>query len=51
MRVAEGRGVGGWSNQMMGIKGGTCGDEHRVLYATNESLNTTSKINDVLYVC
>jgi len=31
------------------IKEGTCCDEHWVLYATNESLNTTSKTNDVLY--
>ena len=49
LRVTEGRGVGGWSNWVMGIKEGTCGDEHWVLYATNESLNTTSKTNDVLY--
>ena len=34
----------------MGIKEGTCCDEHWVLYTTNESLNTTSKTNDVLYV-
>ena len=42
------RGVEGWRNQMMGIKGGTCGDEHRVLFTTNESLNATSKNNGVL---
>ena len=35
---------------MMGIKEGTCGDEQWVLYTTNESLNTTSKTNDVIHV-
>ena len=34
---------------MMGTKEGTGGDEHWVLYATNEFLNTTSKTNDILY--
>jgi len=34
----------------MGIKEGMWGDEHWVLYTTNESLDTTSKTNDVLYV-
>jgi len=33
----------------MGIEKGTCCDEHRVLYTTNESLNTTPNTNDVLY--
>ena len=47
LRVTEGR---GWRGGVMGIKEGTCCDEHWVLYATNESLNTTSKTNDVLYV-
>jgi len=37
-----------WGNQVMGIKEGTCCDEHWVLYATNESLNTTSKTNEGL---
>ena len=49
LRVSEGRGVGGVGNHVMGIKEGTCGDEHWVLYATNESLNSASKTNDVLY--
>ena len=40
---------GGWGNRVMGIKEGMCCDEHWVLYTTNESLNTTSKTNDVLY--
>lgn len=33
----------------MGIKEVLCGDEHWVFYATNESFNTTSKTNEVLY--
>ena len=33
---------GEWAYQVMGIKEGMCWDEHRLLYATNESLNTTS---------
>ena len=43
LRVSEGRGVEGWGNQVMGIKEGTCGDKHWVLYTINESLNTTSQ--------
>jgi len=32
LRVTEGRGLGEWGNQVMGIKEeGTCGDEHWVL--------------------
>ena len=37
-------------NRVMGIKEDMCCDEHRVLYITNESLNTTSKTNDVTCV-
>ena len=48
-RVSEGRGVEGWSSQVMGIEEGKCCDEHWVLYTTNESLNTTSKTNHVPY--
>ena len=43
-------GLGGWGSWLMGIKECKCWDEHWVLYTTNESLNTTSKTNDVLYV-
>lgn len=50
LKVSEGRGLGGWGSWMMGIKEGMCCDEHWVLYATDESSNTTSKTNDVLYV-
>ena len=41
---SRGEGVGG-----MGIKEGTYWMEHWVLYANNESWNTTSKNNDVMY--
>ena len=44
----EGR-RGGWARQVMGIKKGTC-DEHWVLYVSDESLNSTTETNIVLYV-
>ena len=34
--------------RVMGIKKGKCCHDHWVLYTSNESLNTTSKSNDVL---
>lgn len=37
-------------SQWIGIREGTCCDEHGVLCATNESLNPTSKTNYVLNV-
>ena len=41
----------GWKgNWVIGPEEGSCGDKHWVLHATNESLNTTSEINDVVYV-
>ena len=49
LRVTEGRVGGGTGNQVIGIKEGTCCDEHWVLCVTDELLNTTSKTNDVLY--
>ena len=49
LRASEGRGLEGQGKRVMGIKEGTCGDEHWVLYTTNESLNTTSKTNDAPY--
>ena len=49
LRVTEGSGLGGWGNRVIGIKEGTYCDEQWVLYATNESWNTTSRTNDVLY--
>ena len=42
--------VEGWGNWVMGIMEGTECDEHWVLYTTDESLNSTSETNDVLYV-
>jgi len=42
--------VGGWGNWVMGIKEGTWCDEHWVLYATDESLNSTPETNKTLYV-
>ena len=45
--VAEREGVERRVILVMGIKEGTCGDEHWVFYANNESWNTT-KTNEVL---
>ena len=36
---------------MMGIKEGTCYDEHWMLYVSDESLNSTLETNIVLTVC
>ena len=36
---------GGWASPVKGIKEGTYGMEHWVLYANNDSWNTTSKTN------
>ena len=43
LRVSEGRGEGDWDRPVMGIKEGTYCMEPWVLYANNESWNTTSK--------
>ena len=43
-------GVEEQGKQVMNIKEGTWFDDHWVLYTINESLNTTSKTNNVLYV-
>ena len=43
LRVTEGRGVWEWGNWVMGIKEGSRGDEHWLLYTTNESLNSHTK--------
>ena len=40
---------GGWGNWVMGIKEGTGWNEHRVLYATDESLNYTPETNNTVY--
>ena len=39
----------GWVRWVMGMKEGTC-DEQRVLYISNESLNSTPETNIELYV-
>ena len=47
--LLEGRRVGRKGNWVMGIKEGTR-DECWVLYATDESLNSTSETNNTVYV-
>ena len=49
LRASEGRGMEEWDRLVMGIKEGTYYMEHWVLYANNESWNTTSKTKDLLY--
>ena len=41
---------GEWARCVMGIKEGTCSDEHWVLYVNDESLNSTCETNVTLYV-
>ena len=48
LRVLEVRQVGEWVSPVMGIKEDINCMEYWVLYANNESWNTTSKTNDVL---
>ena len=49
LRVDGGEVDGGWANWVMGSKEGIC-EEHWVLYASDESLNSTSKTNITLFV-
>uniref|UniRef100_A0A452S5U7 Uncharacterized protein n=1 Tax=Ursus americanus TaxID=9643 RepID=A0A452S5U7_URSAM len=35
---------------VMGVEEGTCWDEHGVLYASDESLNSTPETNTTLYI-
>ena len=42
--------IWGWAKWVMGIKGGTCCDEHWVLYVSDKSLNSTTETNTTLYV-
>ena len=42
--------MGGWGKQVMGMKEGTCGDEHQVLCGSVESLYCTPETNITLYV-
>ena len=50
LRVAGGKGLGEWGNWVMDIKKSTQCSEHWVLYATDESLTSTSETNNTLYV-
>ena len=51
LRVDGGKWVWGvWARWLMGIKEGTCCDEHWVLYVRDESLNSTPETNMALYV-
>ena len=45
----RGEGGGGMGQRVMGIKEGTYCMEYWVLYEKNESWNTKTKNNDVLY--
>ena len=45
--VPEGEEGGKWVKQVKGIREGTC-DEHRVMYVSDESLNSTPEINITL---
>ena len=47
LRASEGRGVGEWDMLEMGDGEGTYCVVHRVIDATNESSNFTSKTRDV----
>ena len=48
LRVAGGEAVGGWAKWVMGIKEGTCWDEHWVFYVRDESLGSTPETNTTL---
>ena len=49
LRASGGGGWGIWDGLVMGIKEGMYCMEHWMLYANNESWNTTSKNRDVPY--
>jgi len=50
LKVDGGRWRGGCTRWVMDIKGGTCCDEHWVLYVSDESLNSTPETDMTLYV-
>ena len=50
LRVARGEGLGGQGHWVMGTKEGTSWTERWVLYATDESLDSTSETNNTFYV-
>ena len=39
-----------WTKSVLGIKEGTCQEEHWVSYVSDESLNSTPETNNTLYV-
>ena len=49
-RLAGGKVHGEWPKWVMGIKEGTCWDEHWVLYGSDEPLGSTLETNTTLYV-
>ena len=49
LRVLKMRRMWGWVSLVMGIEEGTYCMGHWVFYTNNESWNTTSKTNDVLF--
>ena len=49
LRASEGRGVGEWDRLVMSSGEVTYCMVHWVLYATNQSWNSTSKTSDTLY--
>ena len=50
MVTREESGGGGWDKLVLGIRKGTCWDEHWVLYISNESLNSTPETIIILYI-
>lgn len=46
LRVTGGEAGGDMGKQVMWTEVGTCHDEHRVLYVSDESLNYTPEINN-----
>ena len=42
--------VGVWARWVMGIKEGSCWDEHWVLYVSDESLGSAPETNTTLHV-
>ena len=50
LRVAGREVGGGWGKWVMGIKEGTCWDEHWVLYVSDEFSGSIPETNAILYV-
>ena len=45
----DGRCGEGWGKRVMGIEEGTCWDEHRLLYGSDEPRESTPKTKSTLY--